>query len=299
MIFVIVLLFVCIAMPLIYAWRIWQLDEPTSAAWLLVMAESVLFVALVLLVGRWDIAGYYTRFLVLGVFGAALLRSFAKHRSRPWRAAEGPSLLRRKWTTMLTLALFAAALAYVVSGMMPPAASHALAFPLRDGRFMVGQGGGIGLLNNHASHWQQRFAADLTAIGSAGFRADGILPSDLDRYVIYGAAVVSPCEGEVVSARDGHPDLVPPQADPDNPAGNHVVIDCGELNVELAHLQRGSVGVAPGDRLAPGDPIGRVGNSGNTTEPHLHIHAVDPGSGMGVPMWFGGAVPVRNRLYSG
>ncbi|WP_129790629.1 M23 family metallopeptidase [Sphingosinicella sp. CPCC 101087] len=299
MIFVVILLLVCIGMPLLYAWRVWRLDEQTSAAWLLIVVESALVLALVFLVGRWDIAGHYTRILLLAVFAAAVLRSLVKHGGRPWRVDAGPSLLRSKWTTMLTIALFSAGLAYVASGMAPPAGARTLAFPLRDGRFMVGQGGGIGLLNGHAGHRQQQFAADLTAIGRAGFRASGILPGDLDRYVIYGAAVVSPCEGTVLSARDGLPDLVPPQADPDNPAGNHVVIECGEVNVELAHLRRGSVEVAPGNRLAAGDPVGLVGNSGNTTEPHLHIHAVDPESGTGVPMSFGGAVPVRNRLYSG
>ena len=49
--------------------------------------------------------------------------------------------------------------------------------------------------------------------------------------------------------------------------------------------------------LAAGDPLGRVGNSGNTTEPHLHVHAVDPETGQGVPVSFGGRSPVRNRLY--
>jgi murein DD-endopeptidase MepM/ murein hydrolase activator NlpD len=60
-----------------------------------------------------------------------------------------------------------------------------------------------------------------------------------------------------------------------------------------------SVSVAPGDRLAPGDPIARVGNSGNTTEPHLHVHAFDQGTGEGVPMTFDGREPVRNRVFRG
>jgi len=47
-----------------------------------------------------------------------------------------------------------------------------------------------------------------------------------------------------------------------------------------------------------GDLMGLVGNSGNTTEPHLHIHAVDPDTGAGVPITLDGRYPVRNRLYS-
>ena len=59
----------------------------------------------------------------------------------------------------------------------------------------------------------------------------------------------------------------------------------------------GSVAVDEGDRVAVGDRLGAVGNSGNTTEPHLHIHAVDATKGMGVPISFDGRVPVRNRRF--
>lgn len=46
-----------------------------------------------------------------------------------------------------------------------------------------------------------------------------------------------------------------------------------------------------------GDAIGLVGNSGSTTEPHLHIHAVDPGTHAGVPITFEGRFPVRNSVF--
>src|SRR5690606_13411712 len=123
----------------------------------------------------------------------------------------------------------------------------------------------------------------ITAVGPLGFRAKGLAPEELDRYAIYGASVVSPCAGEVVAMRDGLPDLVPPQTDPQNAAGNHVILACGDFHVELAHLAPGSIAVTEGARIATGDLIGSVGNTGNTTEPHLHIHAVDPRSGAGVP----------------
>lgn len=55
---------------------------------------------------------------------------------------------------------------------------------------MVAQGGGIGLLNHHAGHRAQRFAADITAIGPAGYRASGFLPREFDRYQVFGKQVV-------------------------------------------------------------------------------------------------------------
>jgi hypothetical protein len=58
--------------------------------------------------------------------------------------------------------------------------------------------------------------------------------------------------------------------------GNHVVIDLGDgVHAVFAHLRRGSLRVAKGDRVQAGDPIGEVGNSGNSSEPHLHFHLMD------------------------
>lgn len=293
---VLVMLLVCIGIPAVYAWRVFRLDEPTLSAWALVVADAAVFVALVLLVGRWDMAGYYARFLVLAVFLAALLRSLGKHRSRPWAIPERP-VLRRHWTVLVSLTLFGSALAYVGYGMLPPAAPRDLAFPLADGRFMVGQGGGVGLLNRHVGHREQRHAADIVAIGAFGYRAEGLAPKELDRYVVFDAVVMSPCAGTVRATRDDLPDLVPPETDAGNPRGNHVIVDCGGFEIEMAHLRRGSVGVAAGDRVSAGDTVGRVGNSGNTTEPHLHVHAVDQATRAGVPITFGGRAPLRNRLY--
>lgn len=296
---VIILLFVCLGLPLFYAWHIWRLDEPSILGWLFVVADACVFVALIMLVGRWDIAGYPLQFALPTVLGVSILASFVFHVRRPLVPTDRRTFYRQRLPTAFSLATFGAALVYVVSGTMPPGQSRDLVFPLQDGRFVVGQGGGIALLNKHASHAAQRYAVDITAIGPSGFRASGILPGDLHRYEIFGTPVVSPCNGMVESVVDGLPDLPPPQADRENPAGNHVVLLCDSLQVELAHLQQGSVGVEAQERISIGDPIGLIGNSGNTTEPHLHIHAVDPATNAGVPITFGGRFPVRNTLFRG
>lgn len=292
---IIILLAVCILLPIYYSVRVFRLSESSKAGWLIMVVEAGVIVSLVLVVGRWDIAGYYTRFVLLTLLLAAVAWSFHPHWSRPWRPAAG--FWRRYRGTALSLALFTAALLYVVSGMVPPSGAQPLEFPLKDGRFVVAQGGGVPLLNHHAGHPEQRFATDITAIYPNGFRARGLLPDELENYAIFGAPVVSPCAGEVVAARDDLPDLIPPERDRENVRGNHVILTCGDLNVELAHFMQDSVSVATGDRVAVGDPLGRVGNSGNTTEPHLHVHAVDPGTGLGVPMTFDGRYPVRNSVF--
>jgi hypothetical protein len=75
-----------------------------------------------------------------------------------------------------------------------------------------------------------------------------------------------------------------------------------DVNLLLAHLQNGSVAVKIGHRISAGQLIGKVGNSGNTSEPHLHIHAqkqVTKGSGSTwapVPIRFGSRWLVRNSV---
>lgn len=72
--------------------------------------------------------------------------------------------------------------------------------------------------------------------------------------------------------------------------GNFVLIEhAGGESSLYAHLQRGSVRVKVGDRVEAGQPIGRLGSSGNSTEPHLHFHVCDQPAVMhcaGVPVVF-------------
>src|SRR5690606_25499399 len=84
------LLAVCIGLPLYYAWRVFGLDEASRGGWLVRAAEAVLLVTLIFLVGRWDIAGLYTRWLLVALLAAAIAFSWRRHAGRPWRAEAGP-----------------------------------------------------------------------------------------------------------------------------------------------------------------------------------------------------------------
>lgn len=123
--------------------------------------------------------------------------------------------------------------------------------------------------NYHASVPDQRWAYDLLVepylTGS----------SNLEDYGCYGLPVVAPVSGLVTSTRDGEPDEAPGIASNNviAPTGNHVVIqlETGTYLV-IAHLKQGSVVVKTGDTVEEGQMIGECGNSGNTSEPHIHIH---------------------------
>lgn len=114
-----------------------------------------------------------------------------------------------------------------------------------------------------------------------------------ERYPGFGRAVRSPTDGVVVRVHDGERDHwsrasyatlallfveagVREITGPSRILGNHVVIDIGNgAFAAIGHLQRGSLLVRPGDSVAAGQPIGRCGNSGNSTEPHVHIQCMD------------------------
>ncbi|MFE4821218.1 peptidoglycan DD-metalloendopeptidase family protein [Streptomyces sp. NPDC056704] len=115
-------------------------------------------------------------------------------------------------------------------------------------------------------------------VGARGARRrSGATP---DAYLIYGAKLYAPCDGDVVSAADDYADQVPGTIRYEPPYGNHVFIDTGSELVKLAHLRPGTVTVTTGDRVRAGQLLGEVGNSGNTTEPHLHLHAERDGLGL-------------------
>ncbi|MCY7304867.1 MAG: M23 family metallopeptidase [Rhodoferax sp.] len=137
------------------------------------------------------------------------------------------------------------------------------------------------------------------ALDRIGLRARGMQPADPRAYFIYGARVLAPCAAEVVIAVDGLPDMRVPEVDRDHLAGNHLLLRCLQADVLLGHLQAGSVRVRVGSRVAVGEWLGLIGNSGNTGEPHLHIHAQGPGpteaplGGEPLAILFNGRFPVR------
>lgn len=189
-----------------------------------------------------------------------------------------------------------------------------LAFPLRAGTYLVANGGSSELLNAHLKTLQderfsayrgQSFAIDLVAIGRWGSRDSGIFPRDPSAYAVFGNTIHAPCAGTVVHARDGYPDRLGPGSEPATLEGNHVILACDPAWVLLAHMQEGSVRVTEGDSVLAGEAIGRVGNSGRSDEPHLHIHAQTPGSpaallgGEPLPITFDQRSLVRNDRVRG
>lgn len=146
--------------------------------------------------------------------------------------------------------------------------------------------------NRHAFTPDQRWAYDL--IVEPGLNGS----SRLEDYGCWETAVLAPASALVHLAHDGEPDAEPGHLSPNMqaPLGNHVVLklETGTFLI-LAHLRRGSVAVFEGDDVTEGQLLGRCGNSGNTSEPHIHIHhqRQDPATypvnfAEGLPLFFRG-----------
>jgi murein DD-endopeptidase MepM/ murein hydrolase activator NlpD len=144
----------------------------------------------------------------------------------------------------------------------------------------------------------QRFAVDFMRLDSDGRLVEGDTTKN-QNFAGYGAPVMAAGDGVVVSTLDEMEDNEP-GALPDpslftelgiaSVDGNHVVIDHGNgLYSFYAHLQKGSIEVKVGNRVQAGGELGLLGNTGNSSAPHLHFHITNgpsPLGAQGVPYVF-------------
>jgi len=182
-------------------------------------------------------------------------------------------------------------------------------FPLR-GVWYVGWGASF-----HTGHrWAipEEFALDIAKLGGDGLthKGDG---TRFDDYHAYGADVLAAADGRVTSATNDQQEDSSAMQRPNETqvayfarlqkeqgerlakgltgiTGNYVMIDHGKNEYSLyAHLKPGSVAVHLGDQVKAGDVIGKLGSSGNSTEPHLHFHVCDKSDPLmcaGIPVNF-------------
>jgi len=133
----------------------------------------------------------------------------------------------------------------------------------------------------------QRFAIDYVRMGDDNKTFTGDQLKN-ESYHAEGVDALAVANGTVVVVKDSIPENVPgitSRAVPitlETVGGNHVIIDIGGGRYAFyAHLKPGSIRVKTGDRVTRGQVVGLVGNSGNSTEPHLHFHISDGTSPLG------------------
>ena len=165
------------------------------------------------------------------------------------------------------------------------------------------------------------YAIDFVPVDDAGRTAPFtfaslVRPEPATRFPGFGRPVLAPVRGVVVAVHDAALDHASFRGLPSvgyalsqrrraragwtGLAGNHVMVETRDgAVVAVCHLQRGSVRVRLGQEVRTGEELGRCGNSGNSTEPHVHVQAIDRPDvrrATAVPLTFGGALPHNGEI---
>ena len=141
-----------------------------------------------------------------------------------------------------------------------------------NGEWTVFWGGDTKELNYHVESEAQKNAFDIVITDKNGktFKTDGKTNED---YYAFGKELIAPCDAEVVLAVDGIKDNIPGELNPIYVPGNTVILKT-ENNEFLffAHFKQNSIVVKQGQKVKQGELLGLCGNSGNSSEAHLHFH---------------------------
>jgi murein DD-endopeptidase MepM/ murein hydrolase activator NlpD len=146
-----------------------------------------------------------------------------------------------------------------------------LRLPFR-GRWEVFWGGATREQNAHHDVANQRHAFDFVGLHPDGqrYRGEGTRNED---WAAYGREVIAPARGQVTDVIEGVRDNRPGSMNPYAAVGNTVILRLSESEYAVfAHLKPGSVRVKTGATVERGAVLGLCGNSGNSSEPHLHFH---------------------------
>ena len=140
------------------------------------------------------------------------------------------------------------------------------------GEWTVTWGGDTKELNYHVESVAQKNAFDILIKDEQGATHKGTGESNEDYYA-FGKELYAPCDGEIVLVVDGVKDNIPGVLNPIYIPGNTVIIktDNGEFAF-FAHFKQHSIVVKQGQKIRTGELLGLCGNSGNSSEPHLHFH---------------------------
>jgi murein DD-endopeptidase MepM/ murein hydrolase activator NlpD len=138
---------------------------------------------------------------------------------------------------------------------------------------VMGVGGRLNGSERYAIDWLR---VDPTKSPVSTHRGDGTRNED---YLAYDAPLLAVADGTVAAVvsdnKEATPQVITPDQSFEELGGNYVIIDIGGGNFAFyAHMVPGSASVKVGDKVTRGEVIGRLGNSGNTSEAHLHFHVM-------------------------
>lgn len=141
-----------------------------------------------------------------------------------------------------------------------------------NGEWTVFWGGDTKELNYHIESEAQKNAFDIVITDKNGktFKTDGKTNED---YYAFGKELIAPCDAEVVLVVDGIKDNIPGELNPIYVPGNTVILKTANNEyLFFAHFKQNSIDVKQGQKVKQGELLGLCGNSGNSSEAHLHFH---------------------------
>ena len=135
-------------------------------------------------------------------------------------------------------------------------------------------GGNNEFLNYHYAYVSQRYAYDLVIMKDSQTYKENKLKNE--NFFAFNQEVIAPDAGKVVKVVNHIADNIPGEMNVSQPAGNYVILK--HLNNEyslIAHFKQDSIVVKKGDIVKQGQMIGLCGNSGNSSEPHIHFQVMN------------------------
>lgn len=292
----------------------WGRSYTSVAAWAIQVSVLVSYTAFIFLMGSWAFASFYIRYAVLALAAAAVIKSFVNARKLPgFVPFHLPGWIGCGAGICITVVLV-----YLIVGAIRSYSygerTVTLGFPFKNGVYAVFEGGNgrvSSLMNYHygaamhkgaRTNLSMRYAVDITKLTRYGNDAMGVLPMQNDKYAVFHQIVYSPCDGQILDVEDKWPNEIPWSGKAPYNVGNHILITTNDFGVLMGHLQQGSIMVKAGDAVKKGQPIAQAGNSGWTSQPHLHIQAMRKSTDSfwgweGLPISFEGRNPVKNSLF--
>jgi len=302
----IVFAFIHLGLPLLLLTD-FLLQKPKSTIGLI--TRTILYTAILFFLylwGQWPLVGsYYLRYLllllILCIVGSAVVRFKSGTLGKP-------RSIIKKISIGVTIALSLLVIMMVfnaLQGRFYTDQAIELAFPLKGGTYYVSSAGANKIINNHIRDipTSQHYAMDINKLGTYGGASKKILSARNSDHHIFADTVYCPCDGVILdtktTVKDNEGSSMNVSAE--DGTGNFVELKCDSIYVFIPHFKQHGIFVSKDMHIRQGAPLGLVGISGFSQEPHLHFQAAayDKDSVLtGIPIKFIGKTLSRNDLYT-
>lgn len=298
--------------------------------WILKIIMSISFLLLLNTIAYWQHFSIYLPYAIFMIFIIVCYFSYKKVKScDDYNMKKYRKLIHRILIVFLSIFFTTIFIGALKSKNYSEEAIN-LSFPLRNGKYTITDGGDgkiSPLMNYHymfltvnkfktlltkSDSWDNnsklqsgdRYAVDVVKLNNIGALSKKILPHEINNYEIYEDDIYSPCDGQAIEVVDNYDNNIPLTGGYPKNVGNHVIIKFNNSNkaIVLGHMQKDSIKIKSGDIVKEGQIIGKVGNSGWSEWPHVHIKVMEMKddnfwNGEPVPFTFDNKVPFKNRVY--